>query len=513
MKFHNIFLKSYGLKGFIGDKLINKQNDIESGSIEITIQNDRVIKKVSEPHIVWYRNRIVKNIINWIYMVFVLCAVSWPCIFSIGKSIKESDAKYFFSNMFAFMYLSQYIIGIILYRNKFFSDSMKDTDEKNKVLLLLIYIVSCILVIILTVTSIMLLLFSVNINIFSDIYRNANAAEKVFLVIGIAIEKFYSYNIFFVNVIAFSYILIEHSKSIKSYKKKLNQIVKENINDISITDIIKEYTELKEYYSNSVRRLNNLFTSITIFGLFGCYFTIMNYDNKFIGVFTYIDVVCFIGVEAIYIYSINRIKKAANDIKDIISSTRFVIRFLDRSELSNIYGDIYENYNKNNSKDNEEEKIYIKDEIDKDPVLDKNKPKTGKKEKQKLSVTNTDDTDNKLHQLPNTKENIKVTPRFISPRSINRQIIMETLDEVSRNQPDINKKINIIKTILLRTSITTNENAIELDWIILYNKLLEDWENFKVFGFEFDDASIIQKLTIIVLGLIGILQLNDKIGL
>lgn len=307
------------------------------------------------------------------------------------------------------------------------------------------------------------------------------------------------------NVILFSYILINHSKNINSYQQKLDLIVQENINDISIIDIIKEYTELKEYYANSVELLNNLFSSITIFGLLGCYFAIMNFSTTYVGAFTYIDMICFIVVEGVYIYSINRIKKSANDIMDIISSSRFIIRFLDRNDLGTIYGDIYDDYAKENSITSDR---YTKDSqiiyVDMSSINSSN----GKKDKEDKNNISTPIVSTQSNSTP-----ILSTPsKSISRRSITKKVLIETVDEFAKSKPDLNKKINIIKTILLRTSITTNENANELDWIILYSKLSEDWENFKVFGFEIDDATIIQKLIIVIFGFIGILRLNNKMG-
>lgn len=508
MKFHNIFLKIFGLKGIIGNSGNNGEGerDIEIGRIELSIDNSgKLNKKIIKKKIPFYRNVVCKNLINWLYILFVMCSISWLCIFSIIKSGIKNDFRYVFSNMFAFMYLAQYILGIILYRNKFISKSMRIVDEKDKITLLLLYIISCIIVILLTATSIALLIMRVNINIYSELYESISLYGKILLCIALSIERVYSYGIFFMNVILFSYILINHSKNINSYQQKLDLIVQENINDISIIDIIKEYTELKEYYANSVELLNNLFSSITIFGLLGCYFAIMNFSTTYVGAFTYIDMICFIVVEGVYIYSINRIKKSANDIMDIISSSRFIIRFLDRNDLGTIYGDIYDDYAKENSITSDR---YTKDSqiiyVDMSSINSSN----GKKDKEDKNNISTPIVSTQSNSTP-----ILSTPsKSISRRSITKKVLIETVDEFAKSKPDLNKKINIIKTILLRTSITTNENANELDWIILYSKLSEDWENFKVFGFEIDDATIIQKLIIVIFGFIGILRLNNKMG-
>ena len=64
----------------------------------------------------------------------------------------------------------------------------------------------------------------------------------------------------------------------------------------------------------------------------------------------------------------------------------------------------------------------------------------------------------------------------------------------------------------MRTMIKGHENAEGIDWLILNEKLGGPWENFKLFGFELDDTTLIKKTTAVVVGLIMLLHLNSTFG-
>lgn len=423
----------------------------------------------------FYRNIILRNCINALYILFVFCIVIWPSIYGIVKTITENNFRYFSSTMFPFMYIFQYISGLMLYKEKFLSLTFNGIDD-GKWKILTGYILSLVICMILASVSVVLLISGVDVGIYTELYNNANTVGKIFISIAITISKFYGYGIFFVNVTNFATILIHHSFAITAFRNKLELLINESINDITISKIIEEYTEMKNEYREVVNKLNNVFASITVFGLAGCYFTIINYGTIFVGVFSYIDICCFALVEIVYIYSINRIKNNVADIKNNVNSPRFVHKFLGKSEFNNFYGDIYDNYD------------------------DQKKPIDNK-----TVLTGTDKL--QMEALRKTLSKAKIT----SPR-INKNKILSDTDEISKKM-SLDLKIDLIKTISYRGIIIAHENSVNLDWITLYEKLSEQWEYFQILGFEFDDISIIQKLFVIIIGFLGILKLNDQFGI
>jgi hypothetical protein len=90
-------------------------------------------------------------------------------------------------------------------------------------------------------------------------------------------------------------------------------------------------------------------------------------------------------------------------------------------------------------------------------------------------------------------------------------MIVDTVEQLN-NSDDMNKKIDFIKTIVFREMIITTENGINLDWIILYNKLADPWERFVVCGFEINDSQIFQQILALGSGALGVLEISKMIG-
>lgn len=477
MRFYTYFLKIYGLEVLISDhKNCNRNisnHDIEQPQereiiLEIDPSNN-IRKTVIEEKKSLIKNNIIKYPINVSYIILIVCILSWLIIASIVESIIMGDGRYFTSNMFTIMYLFQYIAGLLFYRETFFKDAIKGMSDHH-IKLLLLYIGSLVLSLIMSSLGVVILLNNLNVTIYDKFYRESNNVGQVFISILLFINRFYAYNIFFVNVITFSSILINQRSKINNYKSKLNEIITNNNNDITISDMIIEYTELQAYHKRAVESLNKIFSSITVVGLIGCYFTILNYSTPFVGIFSYIDISFYIIIEIVYIYSISGIKRTIDDIKKIIGSPKFVIKFLNKSELNNINGDVYKNY------------IDVIGNVDNNPDIE-------------------------LFDI-----NRNITNRTSEyKRSEIVQIIQNDLRS-NDSMRDMNKKVDVIKNMLYRNIILSNENSIDLDWIILYDKLLEPWECFNIFGFDIDDNQLVQKFIFVAFGLLGILRLNAKIG-
>jgi len=274
------------------------------------------------------------------------------------------------------------------------------------------------------------------------------------LVVLLSFNTFYSYSIFFTNLLIFSSIFIIHSINIRHYTEKLTEYVKNNTEELTTESVIKDYSELKAQHTKSVSKLNNMFSSITVIGILSGYFMSINFGTKFLGIFNYIEIVCFLITEAIYLYSISRVKLSSSGVASIINSPLFVSRFLSRSPLEEFASDIIFN----NS-----------DEI----------------------------------------EEIKENNNLVRRTSKNNDLmIMEKINNNLSNHGKT-KKIDFIKDLSIRSVIKNHENAESLDWIVLNFKLNSPWENFKLFGFEIEDTTLIQKTTAVLTGLLMLLHLND----
>ena len=73
-----------------------------------------------------------------------------------------------------------------------------------------------------------------------------------------------------------------------------------------------------------------------------------------------------------------------------------------------------------------------------------------------------------------------------------------------------NKRIDLLKDLLIRNVIKSHENAESQDWIILNDKLKGDWQTFKLFGFNIDDSTLIKKTLAVITGIIMLLHLDNN---
>ena len=282
------------------------------------------------------------------------------------------------------------------------------------------------------------------------------------------LENFYSYNIFFVNIIVFASILNYQRIGIKTYLEKLEIIINGNAENMTVSSILEEFSKMQSHYRETVRNMNFMFTSITIIGLISSYFALMNINTKFDGINTYIDLALFVIIEGVYIITIGQINDTKGDIRTIIGSPTFVSKFLDKNQLGPVFGDIY---NENIQSSHNETNIEAV----------------------------------RMNQST-------MSLRKSNTRGDNNRIIMDTYEAINRGLDDSEKKIDLIKNMTFRNIIISNQNGISLDWLVLYNKLSEDWQPFKLFSYDITDTQIVQKMAIIIFGLSAIIRLNFKIG-
>jgi hypothetical protein len=247
--------------------------------------------------------------------------------------------------------------------------------------------------------------------------------------------------------------------------------------DINISNTIKEYTEIKGNYGDSVGITNNIFASIVIFGIVGCYFTLIFVKSTYNNVYTYIDSVCALLLMFLYTTNISIITRIVNNIKNLIDSTKFISIFLNKSSFASVRGDTYNDYKKTPLSSPLRNMEIMKD----------------------MNEKSMNEKSKSIPKLNINLDNIK-----------NKIIIMDNIEQ-NENDNDQNKKLEYIKNISVRSMVTTTENGISLDWIILYNKLSDPWERFVVCGFEINDSQLFQQLLSMAISFLGLLEISKLI--
>lgn len=457
MSYYNIFLKTYGLQELIS---INKNDDnddnddqtIELNSVAIEIDNNHnVIKKVVDKDTSFYRNSWLRLPFNMLYCLFVTTCISWTLVYAIIRAVKENDIRYITSNIFTALFVIQYFLGMLYYKTSHYKKTMKRHKSYSTYIIRGSY-VSSIVSVLIAVFAVTLLLLDENVNTYTDVYKDAPIISKVFIVITLFLDQLYSYGIFFTNLIIFTSVFIIHSLQIRKYTEKLETNVEDNAEELTIESIIKDYSSLKAHHTKSVLTMNNLFSTITLLGVLSAYFMTINFDTKFVGMLHYVEIVCFLITESIYIYAISRVKLSVATIGSIINSAKFITRFLSRSDMEQFAGE-----------------YIISQQDDKSLIDSRIKHKRKDKSSNKSIPTNDKNSINDKH------------------------------------------KIDLIKDLSMRSVIKNHENAASLDWVVLNNKLGGAWENFKLFGFEINDSTLAKKTIAVVTGLIMLLHLNNSI--
>ena len=481
--FYDIFLKIYGLRGILLKTKNVDDTETELKEISINIVEDEMKIDVVKQQKPFYKRNTFRAIINNAYRIFILLLLLFECIYPIIEAGIYATSQFFTSSIFPYMYLSQYVFGLtfyggIFYENDFYDKAMKRISEYHK-LAFVLYVICSIIATVGSLVAIIIVIFGDGL--YTGLYKEISLGPRILLLIYVVLNRFYSYSIFLINAVTFSSLLYAHSDEIKIFKKKLEEVIEESISELNISTTIQEYVELKEYYGETVRYSNNIFTSITIFGIIGTYFAIINYGAGFNYIFMYIDLVGYLILQVVYVISINKIKNVVGDIKQLVESSKFISLILHRSDFADVHGDVYDNYKTQNVG-----KLGVSDN------LNKNGLKT---------------------PIAQTKRNDRLGLGESSPRrqSFHKRIIIETREQVSNDQ-DFNKKIDLIKNITFRSMIISNESATSLDWTILNNKLSDPWEHFIVVGFEIDDSQMMQQLLSMGLGLLGIMQINSLLS-
>lgn len=334
---YSIILKIFGLYNLLKystntDMVI----DVKNGNAKINIQDDsaNIFDKIiySKPFRVF---------INYAYKFFILCIIGWQPVYSIVWTSIQQDGQIFMINLFQFMFLSQFILGILFYRTKYFEKTLKKIILANKLYLKIAISITLFLILSLIVISMTLFGKGYLIINYDTIYANANTIEQYIIWSLLPLEKFYCYGIFMVNLLIFSFILLTHTRKIYNLKTDIKKRIEEQ-NLMTIDDIISTYNNYRYQHSICVDHLNMNYAVMTIFGLFELYFIVSNYQNGIFGIMNYIELGMFILVELIYLYSIHKIRKVIDSINELIMSPKFYMKYLESINFANIEGEIYD---------------------------------------------------------------------------------------------------------------------------------------------------------------------------
>lgn len=493
MALYEYFLKALGLRGAISQKIIDLNSPTQKHNIEINVDKKfNIEKNIVGLNRSFYEKIYFRMPFNLIYFMIVLIILLTPCIYTIARTFYQLEVKYITSNLFTFLFVIQYLIGYYYYQTTHFGKTMRRYEKYNKYILIA-FVICTIITILINIGAVLFLIYGINITLFSEVYNYFDIYGKVIIAITMSIIKLYSYGLLLSNLIIFSSVFICCSLEIKKFASKLEQFILNNEEGLTIDSITKEHAEKKTHYSNLVSNLNMMFSTITACGIIGSYFVIVNYETNFVGIFHYVDIVLFVIIEIIYLFSINRVKNSISSIQSIVGSENMIDRYLSRTNLEQIAGD-----------------NMITDVMDTTNIVNDNNIKQIKKSNKTILIEAIKESKNIDHDDIN---------REINDISESHNVIDGVNPQQDKNYinkymipNNMNKKLNYIRDLGMRTMIRSHENAEGIDWLILNRKLGESWDNFNIFGFDIEDTKIIEKVIVVVLFFIGMTSLDKRLG-
>ena len=275
------------------------------------------------------------TILSWIYSLFILLILSISIVWYIIKSFENT---YYLPHIFFYsIYPVQYILSIIYYSSDHYDKLSHEWDHTihicNRNISKKSLSIICI-----TLFSVILSFTSLGLaieDIFFPEYEDYMDNSIVYCVL--LFEWIYGRTMILLNLFVFFFTFHTH---INEMKKNVDFLEKSNwvfykdtkrISDICVSIIIKKY-ELEE----SIDKLQNIFSSATVFGTIGFALTIVNYKNH--GIDTYLIILCciYIIIQLYFFIIITIISEQQSSMKKAIRHPIFTAHWLKRIKLSHL---------------------------------------------------------------------------------------------------------------------------------------------------------------------------------
>lgn len=317
-----------------------------------------IIKKPYTPHIFY---KIVKKL----YEIFIFCVIAWTIPYSLYLAICNKNVFIFFRSLFKILYTIQYLCATQYFKKQHIYENIICNTTLNYYINTVLPLMCCISFIISSL-NIYFIQLNYNYHIYSEIYENMN--NTIFICILFFFDSLYSYISFAINACIFLINMFYHKQIIKDYSINLEIYIRHNINITKkINNIAIEFIKMKSSFNNTVTLLSNFFSSLTILGLFSLYVYINDIN---IGAGECINIILFVSVECLYIYSIHIVNEHIEKIRNIICTSIVLATTVFSNNIS-LYNDKFAICDKETKNDIDSDEIAnnIREEIQSSNIL------------------------------------------------------------------------------------------------------------------------------------------------
>lgn len=345
---YNIFLKISGLDPLIFDCNNNVQDLGGSVNININLDTGEVFESKhnrQQNFLEKICNIIhIKYCLSILYFIFVTGIVLWPFITLVNISISNDDDILFVANIYSLLTVCQYVFGIIYFRKSHFKQILDTNSDYSQKFIDKLFLWALIISIIIALVSVILLVDDHYVSATSYLYSDSSSTGKICLVILTFFEKFYSYNIFCINTIIFAVVIIIQSNNINNFVVRFNRMIN-TTEGYNISSILNDYTDFAEKYNATVDEFNFIFSTLIIIGSVEIYGTLKYFDTSYIDLIQYMNGICYMIIQFVYVYSVHKIKDAIKKTKGTLNNTSFRATFLYDYKFQNIDLDNEQNSN------------------------------------------------------------------------------------------------------------------------------------------------------------------------
>lgn len=313
------------LLGYRWAKIVPSTTYIESNFLNNSDNKETIIivQEDNNPPIINYvnidTNNTCKSVLNVLYTFIMGSIIIHPFVLSIIKSIVEKESSYLLQNLFQLLFFVQFIFG-----NLYFSKNHLIEKIKRPQIISQYYssiLLGFILSILVGLTYLILNILDYKILGYYEFYNQTSTYSKALMSLLIFIEKFFSYLSFFTNLITFTLIMKYHQEFIETYSAQLQNIIISSMDEL-IIKVINDFTNMRIDFKNTIEELNNIFSSFNFIGIIAIYFTLNNIN------YNYINIIIFLVIESIYIWSIYKVRSSVDNIINNFSSPFFIAQIL-----------------------------------------------------------------------------------------------------------------------------------------------------------------------------------------
>jgi hypothetical protein len=439
-----------------------------------------------------------KKYLSVFYTFFIFFLLWYYSIFLFVLSVEKE--KFYPQAFFSLIIPFQYIVSYNYFRSqetkKIYDDSNEiETSELKKYfpdeekLIDIIFIISFLL----TIGSWSLFFFYRN-----DYFEDANIVLQIVSYFFIPLSLFYGFPVISLNIVIFSFSFIREIHKMSQIRKKITN-KKWNNRKISVASLCYEIFDIRFTLSNTINKLEDIYTSTTLLGAFALGFFLQKQEITAQGI---IGIVLYFSVQTFFLIIINCIGNEREKFKQIVRTRDFASRYiLRRDEFcqacldiqkechdeKDIFADVPKDFSGNLSlfilqRERRKSKKFktLKGKNKTSFLMNPQNEETFEKKEMETLEETEDSTIGSLED----SENIRI--RF------NNLLNEEGDEENPHNLADTGCVLTSEEYIRCIYEWVSNTGSIT-DWIVLNSILNEDWACFSLIGINFGDAHAFRK--------------------